>query len=216
MILKNYIYALNDAIDAYLHLFILCLVEVGLTPYLLHRNMQSEDKIGRHIKVFFEYNILTQWNFPIEKQLTLVNHVRQRHSITVKLCNVVENWSAVIVCNFVYFPWNTSTKTSKSHHNVTTLHRVTAIEYRGYFVRLSAYMCMIYCYGQEILKNCSQFVYNIYNFIRHIGSCKTLNNYTEKEKGTQTDKSVIHSILTCSQRHRTRPRHTFNRCAYLS
>jgi len=34
----------------------------------------------------------------------------------------------------------------------------------------------------------------IYNFIRHLGSHKTLKNYTEKRR--KTNKSVIHSILT--------------------
>jgi len=34
---------------------------------------------------------------------------------------------------------------------------------------------------------------NIYNFIRHLGSHKTLNNFTEKK---EKNKSVTHSILT--------------------
>jgi len=37
---KNYKYAANDAINAYVAAsFILSLVEVGQAPYLLHRNM---------------------------------------------------------------------------------------------------------------------------------------------------------------------------------
>ena len=49
---KNYKYTPTDAINACVTAsFILSLVEVGLTPYLLHRNMWLENTPGRHIKV---------------------------------------------------------------------------------------------------------------------------------------------------------------------
>ena len=43
-------------------------------------------------------------------------------------------------------------------------------------------------------------IYYIYNFIRHLGSQKTLNNYTEKRR--KTSKSVIHAFSQYSQKRR--------------
>jgi len=58
---KNYKHAPNDAINARVTAsFILSLTEVGLTPYLLHRNIQSEDTTDR--RQGSEYNIFTQGN----------------------------------------------------------------------------------------------------------------------------------------------------------
>ena len=49
---QNYKYAAKDAANACVTApFILSLVAVDLTPYLLHRNTKSEETTGKHIKV---------------------------------------------------------------------------------------------------------------------------------------------------------------------
>ena len=70
--------------------------------HVIRRYPRQTDWSGKLIHrkgIDSEYNILTQWNFTIEKQLALVYHIRQRHSVTIKLYVVC--WHSYLANNLL-------------------------------------------------------------------------------------------------------------------